>query len=182
MMATANREPKAERNLDGYGAPLIPWTKVRERLEQGLSQVPGSGGPDRHTCWLATVRPDGRPHVMPLGVLWVDGACYFTAGAATRKAQNLARNPHCVITVATHDFDVVVEGEAARVIDEAKLQRIAAAFAADGWQATVRDGALYAEYSAPSAGPPPWEVYEVMPTTVFALGTAEPYGATRWQF
>ena len=39
MMATAKREPKAERNLDGYGAPLIPWTKVRERLEQGLSQV-----------------------------------------------------------------------------------------------------------------------------------------------
>jgi len=46
----------------------------------------------------------------------------------------------------------------------------------------VRDGALYAEFSAPSAGPPPWHVYEVTPTTVFALGTAEPYGATRFRF
>jgi len=46
----------------------------------------------------------------------------------------------------------------------------------------VRDGALYADYSAPSAGPPPWDVYEVRPETVFALGTAEPYGATRWRF
>src|SRR5258707_12744264 len=82
MMATTKREPKAERNLDGYGAPPIPWRSVRERLEQGLSQAPGSGGPYRHTCWLATVRPDGRPHVMPLGVLWVDGAFYFNAGAA----------------------------------------------------------------------------------------------------
>src|SRR5215470_16644346 len=98
MMATAKREPKAERNLDRSGALPIPWTKVRERLEQGLSQSPGSGGPDRHTCWLATVRPDGRPHVMPLGVLWLDGAFYFNAGAATRKAKNLDHDPHCIIT------------------------------------------------------------------------------------
>lgn len=178
----SNKEPVAEKNLDGYGAPLIPWSRVRERLEQGLTQSPGSGGPDRHTSWLATVRPDGTPHVMPLGVLWVDGAFYFTAGPTTRKAKNLAQNPNCVITVATHDFDLVVEGEAVKVSDEARLQRIADVYAASGWQPTVREGAFYAEYSAPSAGPPPWEVYEVTPKTVFALGTAEPYGATRWRF
>ena len=33
-MAITESEPKAEHNLDGYGAPLIPWTKIRERLEQ----------------------------------------------------------------------------------------------------------------------------------------------------
>ncbi|HET7090446.1 MAG TPA: pyridoxamine 5'-phosphate oxidase family protein [Anaerolineae bacterium] len=178
----SGKQPVSEKNLDGYGAPPIPWSRVRERLEQGLTQSPGSGGPARHTCWLATVRPDGRPHVMPLGALWVDGAIYFTAGPTTRKAKNLALNPHCVITVATYDFDLVVEGEATKVADEAKLQRIADVYAASGWHPTVRDGAFYAEYSAPSAGPPPWEVYEVTLTTVFALGTAEPYGATRWRF
>jgi nitroimidazol reductase NimA-like FMN-containing flavoprotein (pyridoxamine 5'-phosphate oxidase superfamily) len=178
----AVKEPVAERNLDGYGAPPIPWARVRERLDAGLTQAPGSGGPARHTCWVATVRPDGRPHVVPVGVLWVDGRFYFNAGATTRKAKNLARNPHCVITVATNPFDLVVEGEAVKVTDEAKLQRIAEVYASQGWQATVRDGALSAEYSAPSAGPPPWEVYEVTPATVFALGTAEPYGATRWRF
>jgi len=119
MMTTANREPKTERNLDGYGVPPISWTKVRERLEQGMTQAPGSGGPDRHTCWLATVRPDGRPHVMPLGVLWMDGAFYFNAGATTRKARNLALNPNCVLTIATHDFDLIVEGKATKVIDRA---------------------------------------------------------------
>ena len=178
----AVKEPVAERNLDGYGAPPIPWTRVRERLEEGLAQAPGTGGPDRHTCWVATVRPDGRPHVVPVGVLWVDGRFYFNAGATTRKARNLARNPQCVITVATNPFDLVVEGEAVKVTEEAKLQRIAEVYASQGWQATVRDGALYAEYSAPSAGPPPWDLYEVTPATVFALGTAEPYGATRWRF
>jgi nitroimidazol reductase NimA-like FMN-containing flavoprotein (pyridoxamine 5'-phosphate oxidase superfamily) len=176
------KEPTAERNLDGYGAPPIQWARVRQRLEEGLSQVPGSGGPARHTCWLATTRPDGRPHVMAVGVLWIDGALYFNAGATTRKARNIARNPSCAITMATHDFDIVVEGEAVKVTDDAKLRRIAEAYATQGWRPTVRDGSLVAEYSAPSAGPPPWDVYEVTPATVFAVGAAEPYGATRWDF
>jgi hypothetical protein len=181
MVAT---EPMAERNLDRYGAPPIQWTRVLERLDEGLSQGPGSGGPGRHTAWLATVRPDGRPHVMPLGVLWVDGAFYFNAGAATRKAKNLAHDPHCTLTVATHAFDLVVEGEAVRMIEETRLKRIADVYASRGWQTTVRDGALQVsgDYSAPSAGPPPWDVYEVTPATIFALGTADPYGATRWRF
>ena len=61
-----------------------------------------------------------------------------------------------------------------KVTDGPKLQRIADAYAAEGWEPTVRDGTLYAEFSAPAAGPPPWDVYEVTPKTVFALGTASP--------
>lgn len=41
---------------------------------------------------------------------------------------------------------------------------------------------LTAEYSAPSAGPPPYIVYQVTPETIFALGTTEPYGATIFRF
>ena len=47
---------------------------------------------------------------------------------------------------------------------------------------SVSGGALTAEYSAPSAGPPPWNLYVVAPTTAFGVATAEPSGATRWQF
>lgn len=178
----ARREPVAERNLDGYGVAPIAWAKVRDRLDQGFTQPPGTGGPRRHTFWLSTVNPDGSPHVMPLGVLWVDGVFYFNSGPRTRKSQNLARNPHCVLSVATEPFDLVIEGDAVKVTDETKLERIAEAYSRVGWSPTVRDGALYAEYSAPSAGPPPWYVYEVTPVTVYALGTAEPYGATRFRF
>jgi len=183
-MEMTNKEPVAERNLDGYGAPPIPWTKVQARLEQDITQAPGTGGPDRHTFWLATVNPDGSPHVVPLGVLWVDGAFYFNAGAATRKARNLAHDPRCVINVATHDFDLVVEGKCATVTDRATAQRIADVYRAQGWEATVNDGdaSLTAPYSAPSAGPPPWDIYQVIPETVYAFGTAEPYGATRFRF
>ncbi len=183
-MATTQREPEAERNLDGYGAPLIPWTKIRERLEWGVTQIPGTGGPDRHTCWLATVCPDGRPHVMPLGVNWMDGVLYFSTGANTRKAKNLAHNPQCVITVATQDFDIVVEGTAARVTDPELMARVAKMYQEQGWPATVSDDgtSLTADYSAPSAGPAPYNVYAVTPKTVFALGCSEPYGATSFTF
>lgn len=185
-MSTSNVEklltPASAKNLNRYGDELVEWETVQHSLEEGFTQAPETGGPGRHTTWLATVRPDGRPHVMPLGTLWVDGAFYFNAGPNTRKAKNLARNPHCVLSIATHDFDLVIEGEAARVTEEQVLQRIADEFASGGWEPTVRDGALYAEFSAPSAGPPPYYVYEVKPTTVYALGTAEPFGATRWRF
>ena len=106
------KDPISKRNLDGYGAPIIPWEKVQSRLQRGISQAPKTGGPDRHTAWLATVNPDGKPHVMPVGILYVDDAFYFNAGPKTRKARNIARNPNCVITIATHDFDLVVEGPA----------------------------------------------------------------------
>lgn len=178
----AANEPRSEKNLDGYGAPIIPWSKVRARLEQGLTQSPGAGGPNRHTTWLATVAPDGHPHVMPLGALWIDGRFYFTSGPGTQKSKNLAQNPRCTVCVATEPFDLVVEGEAHRVTDEATLKRTAGAYQSVGWPAKVQGGALVAEYSAPSAGPPPWYVYEVRPQTVYAMGAAEPGGATRWRF
>jgi nitroimidazol reductase NimA-like FMN-containing flavoprotein (pyridoxamine 5'-phosphate oxidase superfamily) len=178
------QEPVDEKNLDGYGAPPISWEKVRERLDRGIDQEPGGGGPDRHTSWLATVNADGSPHVVPVGVMWVDGAFYFTSGDATRKSRNLAQNPRAVISVATHDFDLVFEGEASKITDRATAGRIAELYGAQGWEATLADGtaALTAPYSAPSAGPPPWDVYRLVPETVYAFGTAEPYGATKWSF
>jgi hypothetical protein len=44
------------------------------------------------------------------------------------------------------------------------------------------DGVLTAEYSAPGAGPPPWDLYAVTPVTAFGLASSEPFGATRWRF
>jgi hypothetical protein len=129
---------------------------------------------------LTTIDPDGTPHVMPVGVISVGGSRYFNSGPATRKSRNIARDPRCVVSVATVPFDLVVEGTAERVTDAAELQSVAEAFAAQGWPARVAGDALTAEFSAPAAGPPPWYLYRVIPSTVHALGTAEPYGATRF--
>jgi hypothetical protein len=78
-------------------------------------------------------------------------------------------------------MDIVVEGEAALVTDDATLQRLARVYGESGWPAEVRDGAFYYEYSAPSAGPAPWQLYELTPRTVYGLASEEPHGATRWR-
>ena len=110
----------------------------------------------------------------------VQGNWYFTSGPSTRKSQNVARDPRCVFSVATRPFDIVIEGTAHRVSDATELRSVADAYQHEGWPAVVDGDALTAEYSAPSAGPPPWHVYRVEARTVFALGTAEPGGATRF--
>jgi hypothetical protein len=74
----------------------------------------------------------------------------------------------------------VIEGSAERVVGMAELASVAEAFVDDGWPAEVRGDALTAEFSAPSGGPPPWYVYRITPSTVFALVTSESFGATRF--
>jgi hypothetical protein len=64
---------------------------------------------------------------------------------------------------ASATFDLVVEGTAERVVDAAELQRVAETYAVQGWPASVAGDALTAEFSAPAAGPPPWNVYRVVP-------------------
>ena len=157
---------RTHRNLDGYGAPLIPWSSVAKRLDENISQAPDTGGPNRHTFWLTTVGADGR--------------LYFTSGLGARKARNLGRNANCVLTVAADQFDLSIEGQAERVTDPDKVARVAAVFAGDGWPAEARGDEVWAPFSAPSAGPPPWYVFEMTPSTVFAFGTTDPYGAMRF--
>jgi PPOX class probable F420-dependent enzyme len=169
---------------DLYGTPLLDWSAIEGRLREGVTQAPGSGGPNRHTCWLATINPDGSPHVTGIGALWTDGAFWFETGRQSRKGRNVARDPRCTLSVATTDFDLVVEGIAELVTDPALVAVMAERWAAEGWPCRVDDSgtALTADFSAPSAGPPPWHVYRVIATAATALATVEPGGATRWRF
>jgi nitroimidazol reductase NimA-like FMN-containing flavoprotein (pyridoxamine 5'-phosphate oxidase superfamily) len=151
-------------------AAITPWAETRERPAKADSY------------WLATGRPDGRPHLVPVLALWQDGALSFCASPASRKGRNLASNSHCVIATNGHDSDLVVEGDAAKVSDEAKLIRVSDLYASKyDWHVAVRDGALYGA-GAPTAGPPPYQVYEVTPTLVFAFGKDESFSPTRWRF
>jgi hypothetical protein len=75
---------------------LLDWRWAEERLEQAK------------TYWLATVRPDGRPHVVPLWGVWVDNGFYF--GGAGVKVRNLAQNANAAIHLESGDEVVIVEG------------------------------------------------------------------------
>ena len=113
-----------------YGSPTMDWAAIRARLDASITQAPGTGGPDRHTCWLTTINPDGSPHVTGIGAVWVDGAFWFQTGEGTRKGKNIARDPRCALSLATRDFDLVVEGTARQVTDPPTVAAMAARWAA----------------------------------------------------
>src|SRR5271165_3928204 len=115
---SSSRSPVEARNLaDLYRLPLLDWGRIADRLGQGVTQAPGTGGPDRHTCWLATINQNASPHVTGVGALWVDDAFWFETGEHTRKGRNLARDPRCSQSLETHGIDLVVEGIAEQIKD-----------------------------------------------------------------
>lgn len=169
---TTNRQPIEEKSIATNDATAVtPWKEAQSRLEKAPQ------------FWLATINPDGQPHVMPIFGVWASGTLYFTSSPRAQKAKNLAKNPRCAMTASVDQMDLMVEGEAVKITDEPKLKQIAGVYASKyDWPITPRDGAYDAPYGAPTAGPPPYELYEVQITKVFGFHTAEPYGATRWLF
>jgi hypothetical protein len=81
---------------------------------------------------VATANRDGSPHLTGVGALWVSGAFYFQTGETTRKGRNLAGNPRCSLSVATDEFDLVVDGDANLVDDPALVVDLAGRWAAGG--------------------------------------------------
>jgi general stress protein 26 len=163
-------EPTVEFN-QGFSAPEAtarPWADVADVLEK--SEI----------FWLSTVRRDGRPHVTPLPAIWLDGTLHFCTGDAEQKSKNLESNAQCVLTTGTNQLhaglDVVVEGTAIRVQDQARLERLAALWKSKlDWDFEVRGEGF---------GDPDGRVglvYGVTPTKVLAFGK-DPYSQTRYRF
>lgn len=87
----------------GYGVPettngLIEWRVVQHRLIEAVSY------------WMATTRPDGRPHVVPRWGVWVDGGLFYDGSPDTVHARNLAGNARCVLHIEDGVRAVIVEG------------------------------------------------------------------------
>jgi nitroimidazol reductase NimA-like FMN-containing flavoprotein (pyridoxamine 5'-phosphate oxidase superfamily) len=163
-------EPASEEAFGTIDSPSVSWPEARRRLGEA------------DFCWLATSSPDGRPHVRPLLAVWVDGALHFVCGAATRKGQNLRRDSRCTVSTASGGLHLVVEGTAERVHDEESLGRIADAYASKyEWPVEVRDGAFFAD-GAPTAGPPPYEIFKVIAEKIFGFSVDGSVSAMRWSF
>jgi nitroimidazol reductase NimA-like FMN-containing flavoprotein (pyridoxamine 5'-phosphate oxidase superfamily) len=138
--------------------------------------------------WVTTVRPDGRPHVTPLVAVWVADALYFCFGEDEQKAVNLPHNQHVILTTGRNDWnegiDVVVEGEAVRVVSREELERAAEVWRhkwdGDSWDYAVgtdsfhhRDGDKVLEEKV--------LVFRVTPKKVFAFSKGQ-FSQTRHQF
>jgi hypothetical protein len=159
---TTDAAPREQPMLGGD--ETTPWAEARERL--------ANPGPDDYShAWLATVRPDGRPHLMPLISFWIDGALHFIVGAGTRKGRNLAANAWCVVGTENRrlpSLDVVIEGRAEPLDDPDDVQRVADALVANNWPLEVRGVEVHGP-NAPTAGPPPYRIYRLTPSRGFGL-------------
>jgi general stress protein 26 len=163
-------EPTVELN-EGFSQPDAaprPWAEVVDILSKS------------EMFWLSTVRRDGRPHVTPLPAIWLDGTLHFCAGAHEQKAKNLQADPRCILSTGTNQLrlglDVVVEGTAARVTENAQLQRLAAMWKSKlDWPFEVGDGAF--RDGAGRLG----LVFGVTPAKVLSFGK-DPFSQTRYRF
>ena len=164
------------------GLPPVDWATVVETLEARLAPTPDAH--NSRTTWLSTVNEDGSPHVTAVGALWMDGTFWFQTGAGTRKGRNVERDSRCSIAVSIRDADVVIEGDARRVIDPTTVARTAKGWADTGWPAEPDESGsgITAPFNAPGLGPPPWNVYRVEPRSAIVVLGVDPGGLTRFTF
>jgi PPOX class probable F420-dependent enzyme len=70
---------------------------------------------DELVMWVATMRPDGRPHLVPLEFYWSGEHLYFSTDKRSRKVTNLRHNPYVALALPAGVDVVIVEGTAAFV-------------------------------------------------------------------
>ncbi len=133
------------------GTGLLPWSWVIDRLT-------GS-----HDYWLATARPEGRPHLMPVWGVWLDGAAWFSCSNGSRKTRNLVSDGHCSLATDNANQPVVIEGLAEVVTEQADLRHMLEA-----------ENAKYGTtYGIEMLDPAENTCFKVHPTWVFALDAAD---------
>lgn len=65
--------------------------------------------------WVATVRPDGRPHLTPVWFAWHDSRLYICIQPDGVKARNLGQNPAISLALENGSSPIICEGRAAAV-------------------------------------------------------------------
>jgi Pyridoxamine 5'-phosphate oxidase len=89
---------------EGYGVkedgPYLEWASVEDWLVEATEY------------WLATTRPDGRPHVVPRWGVWLDERFWYDGSPLTRHARNISANPACALHLESGTTVTIIEGTA----------------------------------------------------------------------
>ena len=158
------KEPKAERPfMPGYGISeesegILPWSWAEERLSSSRNY------------YLATTRPDARPHVMAVWGVLFGARYYFSTGEGSQKARNLRTNPECVVATDVLTEAVILEGRVKKATGPKILQEFARVYKQKyDWEMDPNGG----------------DIYVLQPAKVFAFKEgADDFAqtATRWTF
>jgi pyridoxine/pyridoxamine 5'-phosphate oxidase len=154
--------PDAVQDLSKDLTALKPWPWALERLEKS------------HNYWISTTRPDGRPHLMLVWGIWWNDAFWFSTGPRTRKAKNIAADPHVVIGTEKADEAVILEGNAEEIKERTVWKQFALIY-----------NSKYGGDVAPILNSCDGSVYRVRPQIAFGQDEhAENFteSVTRWKF
>lgn len=100
--------------------PIDPGTqaKITARLEMPT------------TIWLASVRSDGRPHLIPIWFVWYEGKIWIATGRSSQKHRNIQHDPRVCVALEDGNNPLVIEGSAAAYLDDATRDALAPHFVA----------------------------------------------------
>jgi len=77
---------------------------------------------------VATVKPSGSPHVVPVLALYYDGKIYFAADRRSVKVKNILNNNNVAAISADGYRAVIIEGKARILSEEEVTNKIADMF------------------------------------------------------
>jgi nitroimidazol reductase NimA-like FMN-containing flavoprotein (pyridoxamine 5'-phosphate oxidase superfamily) len=78
----------------------VPSPEGQEKLAQAAN------------IWLASVRPDGRPHLTPVWFVFEDRRLYVSIDPGSVKRRNLASNPRVSLALEDGSHPLICEGRA----------------------------------------------------------------------
>ena len=92
----------------GLGNPEHPFTPIA--WDDVVVQLSAA-----RNYWIATTRPDGRPHSVPLWGAWTDDAFHFLTDLKSLTATNLNANPAAAVHLESGDDVIILNGEFERI-------------------------------------------------------------------
>ena len=164
-----------QKNLaDLYKLAPIPWS--------GRSRHSSRASRQNETSFLATTRPDGRPHVAGVGAIWDNGKVYVVSGARDAQEQEPRQRPELRHRDVPDGHRPRHRGHGRAGDRRRDPPTPGEALWRHGLAGDGRGRRVHLRLQRAERGPAAWNLYAITPTTVFGVLSAEPGGATRWRF
>ena len=125
---------------------------------------------DERSWWMVTVRPDGRPHAVPVWGLLSEGELIFSIDPNSTKAKNIAAGSEIVLHLESGDAVAIVEGSTQTMTHDELPAGYGVAYN-EKYDVEI-------DFSTPGIA-----IYKVVPTKVFSWDeSAFVETAVRWRY
>jgi hypothetical protein len=90
--------PKFPKGYVDNPTSQVPWDYIETKLRAS-----------KH-YWMCSVRPNGKPHVVPRWAVYLHGKLYYDGSPETRHAKNILENPNITVNLEDGQKAIILEG------------------------------------------------------------------------